>query len=233
MVLSPRTRAPAREWHFYVGPMALFLVLTTLEGALPRRAPTSFSHWYPAAYAAKIVVVAVSAWFCRPAWRDLRPRLRFPQIALAAILGLAVAAVWIGLDGHYPALPLAGKRSAFDPRTLAQPARALFLTVRLFGLVILVPLIEELFWRSFLIRWIQQPDFRRVPIGQVTWLAALVTSVLFALAHPEWLPALLTGLAWAWLLRATRSVTACAISHAVANLALGLYVLISGAWRFW
>jgi uncharacterized protein len=233
MVSSPRTGEPAREWHLYVAPMALFLVLTALEGVLPKRAPASFSHWYPAAYAAKIVLVTVAAWFCRPAWRDLRPRPRIPHLALAVILGLAVAAVWIGLDGHYPALPLSGKRSAFDPMALAQPRRALFLAVRLFGLVILVPLVEELFWRSFVIRWIQHPDFRRVPVGQVTWLAALVTSALFALAHPEWLPALLTGLAWAWLLRATRSVSACVISHAVANLALGIYVLLFGAWKFW
>ena len=85
----------------------------------------------------------------------------------------------------------------------------------------LVPLIEELFWRSFLIRWLIDQDFRRVPIGRVTPVSAAVTSALFAMAHPEWLPALLTGLLWAWLLQQTKSLPACVVSHVVANLAWG------------
>ncbi len=67
----------------------------------------------------------------------------------------------------------------------------------------------------------------------MTPLAAGVTSVLFALAHPEWLPALLTGLLWAWLLWQTRSLSTCLISHAVANLALGIYVITTGDWKYW
>ena len=56
----------------------------------------------------------------------------------------------------------------------------------------------------------------------------------FATAHPEeWLPAFLTGLAWAWLLHRPRSVSACVVSHMAANLALGVYVLATGAWKFW
>src|SRR5947209_7974069 len=127
-----------------------------------------------------------------------------------------------GLDGRYPPRPfLSSQRVAFDPTRLAPGPRFGFLVVRMLGLVVLVPVIEELFWRSFLIRWLIDPDdFPRVPIGRVTPLAAGVTSVLFALAHPEWLPALLTGLLWAWLLWQTKSLSACLISHAVANLAL-------------
>jgi CAAX prenyl protease-like protein len=100
-------------------------------------------------------------------------------------------------------------------------------------LVVLVPLIEELFWRSFLMRWIIDQEFTRVPVGKVTPLAAGVTAVLFASAHPEWLPALLTGLAWAWLLAWSKSLSACVVSHMTTNLALGIYVLSTGAWRFW
>ncbi|HEU5117930.1 MAG TPA: CPBP family glutamic-type intramembrane protease, partial [Isosphaeraceae bacterium] len=62
--------------------------------------------------------------------------------------------------------------------------------------------------------------------------AALITSALFALAHPEWLPALLTGLLWAGLLWWSRSVLACVLSHATANLGLGLYVLATGEWSY-
>jgi CAAX prenyl protease-like protein len=103
------------------------------------------------------------------------------------------------------------------------------------GLVLIVPLFEELFWRSFVVRWIIEPDqFREVPIGRITPVAAAITAALFAVEHPaEWLPALLTGGLWAGLLWQTKSVSACFVSHAVANLGLGVYVLTTGAWKFW
>jgi hypothetical protein len=144
-----------------------------------------------------------------------------------------VTLLWIALAGRYPSLPLAGRRTAYDPTVLPGPARATFLFVRLYGLVVLVPLVEELFWRSFLVRWIIRPDFWAVPIGRVTLRSAIFVSVLFAVVHPEWLPALITGFLWIWLLHRTRSVFACVVSHATANLALGIYVLISRAWIFW
>jgi CAAX prenyl protease-like protein len=222
----------ARPWLPYVAPMAAFLLLTNAEGWLPTSDGRADPRWYPIAYAAKVGLVSAVAWACRSTWRDLAPRPGPAVLGLAATLGVAVAAVWVGLDGHYPPIPWLGTRQGFDPSALPAGAKAAFLAVRLFGLVLLVPLIEELFWRSFLMRWVIDPDFLRVPIGRVTPAAALVTSALFALGHPEWLPGLVTGLAWAWLLRRTRSVSACLVSHMAANLALGVYVFAQGAWRF-
>ncbi|MBX6314343.1 MAG: CAAX prenyl protease-related protein [Isosphaeraceae bacterium] len=226
--------AVRQPWLPYVAPMATFLILTSLEGWLPRSEGGPHPHWYPLFYTLKAAIVAAVAWACRSAWRDLVPRPRPMGWALAVALGLGVTALWVGLDGLYPQFGASGTRAAFDPGVLPMPTRALFLAVRFFGLVVLVPLIEELFWRSFAMRWIIDPDFLRVPIGRVTPAAAVLTAALFALEHPEeWLPALLTGLAWAGLLRQSRSVSACIVSHAAANLALGLYVLATGAWRFW
>jgi CAAX prenyl protease-like protein len=218
----------------YAIPMAGYLILTTLEGSLPTAAgggPSPF--WYPLAYIVKVVVVAALMWGCRSTWRDLRPWPGLAAIALAVGVGLAVTVVWVGLDGYYPTFALSGTRAAFDPGILSPAARGWFVAVRLLGLVVLVPVFEELFWRSFLIRWLIAEDFTRAPIGRVTPLAAVVSSVVFGAVHPEWLPGVLTGLAWAWLLQRTRSVSACVVSHATANLALGLYVLATGAWKFW
>jgi CAAX prenyl protease-like protein len=128
---------------------------------------------------------------------------------------------------------MGGARTAFDPNVLSPAGKWAFIAVRFAGLVLLVPVFEELFWRSFLIRWLIDQDFWKVPIGRVTPLAAGVSSAVFALAHPEWLPALLTGLIWAGLLWQTRSVSACVVSHVVANLALGIYVIATGEWKFW
>jgi CAAX prenyl protease-like protein len=214
--------------------MVGFLALTAAEGYLPTRGGGIDPFWYPVVYAIKVAIVAVLAWMCRSTWRDLAPRPGPGALALATALGLGVAAIWVGLDGHYPELPfLGGKRSSFNPNVMPRAGMVAFVAVRLLGLVVLVPLIEELFWRSFLMRWVIDQDFARVPIGRVTPLAAAVTSVAFGLAHPEWLPGLITGLAWAWLVWQTRSISACVASHAVANLALGLYVIATGDWKYW
>jgi len=213
--------------------MAVFLACTALEGLLPESQGRVSPRWYPPAYALKVIVVAVVAWLSRSAWIDLRPRPSPGAALLGVFSGLIVFVLWVGLDGHYPSLPLQQSRAAFDPGEISGWARPAFLAVRLAGLTLLVPLIEELFWRSFILRLVIKNDFRSVPIGRVTWPAALISSGLFALAHPEWLPALITGLLWVGLLAKTRSLAVCLLSHVAANLALGIYVLITGNWRFW
>ncbi len=237
------TRPPAspvdpgrRPWIPYVAPMASFLVLTTFEGWLPTTAPGEATvAYYPWAYAIKIVVVVLSLWWSRAAWRDLRPVPGAATTGASVAIGIAVALIWVGSDGYYPVFGTIGSRAAYNPATLTPASRVAFLAVRFFGLVLVVPLLEELFWRSFVVRWLIDPDhFETVPIGRVTWAAAAVTAGLFALEHPaEWLPALGTGFAWAWLLHWSKSVSACFISHAVANLGLGVYVLLTGDWKFW
>ena len=219
----------------YLVPMFAYVALSGLEGYLPQVDKQPSASWYPLAYAGKVVLVGLLAWWYRSTWRDFRPFPSAARVVLATVTGLVVTALWVGLDGLYPPLPfVSSQRVAFDPTRLAPGPRFGFLFVRMLGLVVLVPVIEELFWRSFLIRWLIDPDdYQRVPIGRVTPLAAAVTSVLFALAHPEWLPALLTGLLWAWLLWQTQSLSACLISHAAANLALGIYVIATGDWKYW
>ena len=218
----------------YVVPMFAYLGLTALEGYLPQLVGTPGPQLYPIAYAVKLSIVAVLAWYYRGTWNDFRPRPNAIAIALGIMTGLLVCVGWVGLDGHYPTFKfLGGSRSAFDPFLLEPAWRWAFICVRLLGLVVLVPVFEELFWRSFLLRWLIDNEFTRVPIGKVTLMAGAVTSVLFSLAHPEWLPALLTGALWALLLWWTKSLSACLISHATANLALGVYVIVTHNWKFW
>jgi CAAX prenyl protease-like protein len=217
----------------YAVPIFTYVGLGGLEGYLPQVDGHPSPVWYPIAYTVKVVITALLAWHYRSTWRDLRPTPSFRALGLAVVAGLLVWLLWIGLDGRYPTFQFLGGRVAFDPTLMSPIARWGFIGVRLLGLVILVPLVEELFWRSFLMRWLIDPEFCNVPVGRVTPVGAGVTSVLFALVHPEWLPALLTGLLWAGLLWRTRSLGACFVSHLTANLALGLYVLYSGDWKYW
>ena len=227
--------AEGRPWLPYVAPMAAFLLLTSVEDWLPKGSEGPHATLYPIYYTFKIAVVAAVCWLGRSSWRDLGPRPGAKSLGLAVGSGVLVTVFWVGLDGLYPTYGSVGSRAAFNPNVLSPAAKVGFLAVRMIGLVLIVPLFEELFWRSFVVRWIIDPDhFQDVPTGRVTPMAGAITAALFAVEHPaEWLPALLTGALWAWLLHRTKSVSACFVSHAVANLGLGIYVLSTGAWRFW
>ena len=244
---EPASPPGARPWLPYVAPMATFLVLTSLEGYLPGGTRGPAATYYPIFYAFKIAAVVAALAACRSTFRDLRPGPGPGGLGLATGIGLLVLALWVGLDGYYPTLDdlahrilprffgTPGARAEFDPNVLKPAARVAFLAVRFFGLALVVPLMEELFWRSFVVRYVIDPDrFGSIPIGRITPAAAAITAALFAAEHPaEWLPALITGGLWAWLLWRTRSVAACFVSHAVANLGLGVYVMMTGSWKFW
>jgi CAAX prenyl protease-like protein len=230
---ADRSAATNSDLIPYAAPMFAYVGLSGLESYLPQADGHPSASWYPVAYTAKVLITALLAWRYRSTWRDFQPAPSLGKLSLAVLIGLIVWALWIGLDGRYPMFPFLGVRVAFDPKVMAPTARWAFIGVRLLGLVVLVPLIEELFWRSFLLRWLIDPEFANVPVGRVTPIAAGVTSMLFALVHPEWLPALLTGLLWAWLLWRTKSLSGCAVSHATANLALGVYVIATGDWKYW
>jgi CAAX prenyl protease-like protein len=213
-------------WLTYVAPLGLFVALTTVEGWLPAR-------WYPAAYATKVALVTIAAVAGRRAWRDLRPAWR--DLLPALLVGVAAWAIWVGLD-RWPGYPHLGSRTGFDPyRAIADPAaRSAFLAVRFYGLVLLVPLIEELVWRDFLLRYLTRPeDFRAVPLDRFSLQSGLLSGGAFALAHPEWLAAAVIATLYTLLVRSRASVFAAALAHAVTNLCLGIYVLQTGDWRYW
>lgn len=213
----------APRWPYYVAPMALFLLFTWVEG--------QSQAWYPWLYGAMALVVTAALIVCRSTWRDIRWEPRF--LPAAAAVGLLVFAEWVLLP-RWVDYPRMGGRSAFDPAQIGDPtARIAFLAVRFYGLVVMVPVMEELFWRSFLLRALSSPGWRRMPVGSFTMGAFAVSTAGFALAHPEWLEAAICAAAYSLLLLRTRSLFACVVAHAVTNLALGIYVMATGTWSLW
>ena len=59
--------------------------------------------------------------------------------------------------------------------------------IRIFGASIVIPLMEELFCRSFLIRWVVNPDSEKVVFGTFTLGSFASTVVVFGLEHNLWL----------------------------------------------
>ena len=121
-----------------------------------------------------------------------------------------------------------------EPQSLTTPARnRRSLTGILAGAALVVPIMEELFWRSFIMRWLQRATFLSVDPSSVGWKALLISSALFASEHRLWFAGLLAGLAYGWLYKRSGNLWVPTVSHAVTNALLGIYVLATGMWMYW
>lgn len=222
---TPAPKSTDNAWLGYVVPFALFMIVTTLEG--------QFKDHYVWVYILKAVLVTAALIYFRKTWRDIKPD--FKGFALGVVVGVAIIAQWILIDKYVP-YPHMGERVGYNPfkEIPEDPKRLLFLAVRFYGLVLMVPLMEELFWRSFLHRLITDMDnFQRVAIHGFNWTALAVVAAGFALAHNEWLVALICGLMLGLLLKYSKSLFACFVAHLVANLILGIYVMTTQDWKYW
>lgn len=178
---------------------------------------------------------AITAGAMLALWRyydELRPGTRTPGWAwgMGLLAGLLVLVLWITLD--FGPLVMGQNESPFDPRVNGRTHTGLALT-RLAGAALVVPVMEELFWRSFLMRWLEKPRFLDVDPGAVGWKPLVLTSAVFALEHRLWFAGLLAGLVYGELYRRTGSLWVVVLAHAVTNGMLGVYVLATGSWGFW
>jgi hypothetical protein len=108
------------------------------------------------------------------------------------------------------------------------------LALRTARAALLVPVLEELFWRGWLPRWLQDNRFWRVPLGTYTAFAFWGTAALFAAEHgPFWEVGLACGVIYNWWMRRTGSLGDLILTHAVTNLALSVLTIATARWVFW
>ena len=211
----------------YITPMAAFLALTQVG--------VSWPSLFAASYVTKTVLTAALL----IAMRRHYTKIRWDLAWLGVLVGIIGVVQWVGMEKillhffpHYPRLG----GEVYDPmRQIASPAlRWSFVAIRLAGAVLVVPFMEELFWRDYLWRSILAPnDFKLAQVGEWDWKAFLIVTLLFASVHIQWMTAIVWGAMIGALLVRTRSLGACIIAHGVTNLLLGLYVLYTGDWYFW
>ena len=214
-------------WAPYAIPFLLFLALTSLEPL--------FRAYYPQVYFTKVLLVTLCALCLRPG--DLsQGAVSGRSVGTAVAFGVALTALWFAVDAVTPVWLSLGKRPAYDPfREIASPLeRDIFLAVRFFGLVVLVPWIEEVFYRGFLLRFVTDMDrWKTLAVDKFSKAAIGVNIALFASSHPEWLAAAVFAVGMIGCLKVTGDVRACILAHAVTNLLLGIYVIHFGAWKYW
>jgi CAAX prenyl protease-like protein len=100
--------------------------------------------------------------------------------------------------------------------------------------VLIVPVAEELFWRGWLLRWLINSDFQKVPLGAYAPFSFWIAAVLFASEHgPYWDVGLVTGVIYNWWMIRSKSVASCVLMHAVTNGLLSAYVIVYNQWQYW
>jgi hypothetical protein len=212
----------------YILPFAVFIAFLGIRGFLPFG-----PQWeYPVRV---ITVTAVLFAVSRPVIR-LKPNRAIKSIGM----GVAVFVIWVAPDLLWPGYrghwllqnPLTGTARSSLPDTILSDF--LFLSLRIAGTAVLVPVIEELFWRAWLMRYLVSADFQNVRLGTYTAMSFWVTALLFASEHgPYWDVGLLAGVAYGWWMVRTRSLADCILAHAVTNLSLAIYVVALSRWEYW
>ena len=210
-------------------PFGLYIVFLVLEGLLPGWAPGFDVRWL---YPLKVGVVALALAMLWRHYEELKSYGLLPRhLLLSLVTGLLVFVLWIKLDAGWMLMGEVG--DGFNPTNSAGQIDWLLVAFRIAGAALVVPVMEELFWRSFLQRWVQQHDFLALKPAQIGLKALLIASALFAVEHMQWLAGLIAGLAYGWLYIRTRNLWAPIIAHAVTNGVLGTYVVTTGHWSFW
>jgi uncharacterized protein len=216
-----------------VAPFIVFMLFVALRGA----APTDGSWGFDVRWLYGVQVLATGALLALW-WREYGElsRQNWPtgrEAALAVAVGVAVFVLWINLDAPWMTLTTAGATEPYVPLDTIGNLHWPQIITRWVGAALLVPVMEELFWRSYLMRWLQAPAFEGVQPMHVGLKAVVLSTFVFMLAHTLWLAAIVAGLAYAWVYIRTGKLWVAVIAHAVTNGVLGIWVVMTGNWQFW
>ena len=217
----------------YIAPFVIFLALIGLNHLWPMAALTD-------EIVRLAVMLAVLFLVARPLLRFKAQDFRVRSWGLSVLVGVAIFVLWIAPDLLFPQY-----RSFFlfdnsvvgsARSSLSEAARhdvpVLFL--RTLRAVAIVPIVEELFWRGWLMRWVINNDFEKVPLGAYSALSFWAVALLFASEHgPYWDVGLMAGIIFNWWMIRTKSLGDLILAHAVANACLSGYVIVAGKWEYW
>jgi uncharacterized protein len=204
----------------FVAPFVLFMLFLILESL--------HSSMVYLVYPIKTVAVGFLILFL---WYRL-PSLNLNRPLLSITVGIGVFILWIKLG---PLITWGEPQGGFQPFSFQEKEIAWGLALmRLLGASLVVPIMEELFWRGYLMRWLIQDKFEDIALGTYRPFSFFATTILFASIHGSFAPvALVTGLIYGFFFIKTKSLGNVILAHGITNLCLGVYVLITKQWFFW
>lgn len=179
----PRRRRES-GWAPYWAPMLTFLLTVEIGSRLPEAVQ-------PVVLVLK--VLGPLAFFVYYLRRGAYPELTGADWSggrwLADIaVGLLGAALWMGPFLLWPGLR--PDLEGFDPLLLGAEGAGFTLLLRAVGYVGVTPFVEELFVRSWLIRYVEvftrRTDFRTLPVAAFRWRGFAVVTLYFVFSHAQW-----------------------------------------------
>jgi uncharacterized protein len=206
-----------------VAPFLIFLALTFLQGKFG----AASAYWF---YFAKTIAGAWLIWEMRPFVSEMRWAISWEAIAV----GILIFAVWIGIDPFYPHLMKSGATGNPNEQFGENSVLAwFFIAVHILGMTLVVPPLEEVFYRSFLYRYVANQNFLSVPLNKFLPFPFFATAIVFGFSHNEWLAGILCGAAYQWLALRKNRLGDAMTAHAITNLLLGVWIVWRGQWHFW
>ncbi len=168
-----------RQLAAYTIPMAVFLGGLAVVSAVKK---IGGGFWFDAPeYWVYPIQTLVCAGLLLCFWRDYdfrRPR----NVLLAIAIAVVVFLLWIAPQAF---LGFAPRVAGYDPGVFDSNSSLYWSTLlfRFVRLVLVVPIVEEVFWRGFLLRYFINERFTAVPFGAFSWLSFAIVTIGFTLVH--------------------------------------------------
>ncbi len=206
-----------------VAPFAIYAVLSFMQAGGDQA-----RFWL---YIVKTVLAAWMIWEVRPFVLEMRWKISWEAI----VVGVAIFAIWIGLDGYYPRLStLDAGANPFKQFGDGSALAWTYIVVHIVGMTFIAAPAEEIFYRSFLYRYFVKTDFLAMPLNQYHGLSFFVTSIIFGIMHPDrWLAGIICGLAYQGLVIHKNRLGDAMTAHAITNFLLGVWIVWKHEWSFW
>jgi len=155
-------------------------------------------------------------------------KVKFKLDFLSIIIGVVIFIVWLALEGVFVKADI-----QYDP-TLIPNLFVPLILLKVFSMVLVAPFIEELFTRSFLIRFFIEPrKWEKVKLGSYTFFSFILTALFFGFMHQRWLQGIIVGIILNLLLYKTKRIDTCIQAHIVGNLLLAVFAIITQNWVLW
>jgi exosortase E/protease (VPEID-CTERM system) len=183
-------------------PLTVLLAIALISGML--------GHGDGGAYALRMACGVITLALLWSKYDDLR--WREPGALGACLLGLGLGLVWLGSGWPFPAADAGG-------------ARGFWLILRALGFSTVVPLAEELAFRGYLLRVLQNRRFERVSYRSGPWWAVAISSLVFGALHDRWLAGTVAGLVYALIQIRGGRLRDAVLAHAVTNATLAVCAL--------
>jgi CAAX prenyl protease-like protein len=219
----------------YVLPFAAFMAALALVGGLESLGGEDGPFWlveskywvYPLQ---TLICGGILIWY----WKEYDWGMSRRAVLHGLFWGVVLFFLWVS-----PQMFLGAPRrtDGFNPFAIAESPAMFYVSLifRMIRLAIIVPLLEEIFWRGFLMRYFINEKWQTVPFGAPNLASFSGVVVLFAFVHnfEDFFGAIVAGVIFGAVAIATRSLGACVLAHAVVNLLLGIYILQTSQWGFW